>query len=333
MKKLFIFTLMFSMILTNAAFAAPTSSNDDELTAVTEFVNEVYPNISDAEKAELIQKLYEERTQASSSTRNAFDNTSEVYIQEEDPAYIAMLEKENYIVDLINDMGSSATRASWEDNLEFLTDNYNEIQNTDNINMNYVDSYISDYSTLRSSSNMPSEKVFSGISLFATGYYYEQAVSYAKNYYINFNSNYPDWTDWGGDCANFASQCLYAGGKTMRGTDPTDAKSWFSSGTANSTTKVAGAWRGANMFKNYWKVYAPAYKQFSSGGIDTYNYTWPGDVVSLLNDNGAAYHTLICVSYNSSDKSTTLYSHTGTPSRNLSNVTVPLIVYHMRDSY
>ena len=48
------------------------------------------------------------------------------------------------------------------------------------------------------------------------------------------------------------------------------------------------------MFRNYWQEYSTAYKQFSRGGTDTYNYTWPGDVVSLLNNNGLAYHTLIC---------------------------------------
>ena len=58
----------------------------------------------------------------------------------------------------------------------------------------------------------------------------------------------------------------------------------------------------------------------------------PGDVVSLLTDNGRAFHTLICVSYSKDDKSTTCYSHTGSSlARNLSEVDVPLIVYSMRD--
>ena len=85
--------------------------------------------------------------------------------------------------------------------------------------------------------------------------------------------------------------------------------------------------------RNYWQEYSTAYKQFSRGGTDTYNYTWPGDVVSLLNNNGLAYHTLICTSFISSTQTTTCFSHTGSASRDLSTVTVPLIVYHVRDSY
>ena len=47
---------------------------------------------------------------------------------------------------------------------------------------------------------------------------------------------YPNWEGYGGnggDCANFVLQCLYAGGKEMRGTDATAPRSWFSFGTAS----------------------------------------------------------------------------------------------------
>ena len=76
----------------------------------------------------------------------------------------------------------------------------------------------------------------------------------------------------GGDCANFASQCLYAGGKSMVGSKADSVKSWFSRGSQCNTKKVSGTWRGANMFKEYWKNRASKYKQFNRGGIDTYNF-------------------------------------------------------------
>lgn len=43
------------------------------------------------------------------------------------------------------------------------------------------------------------------------------AVNYALNNYNNYNSSYPNVTALGGDCANFVSQSLYAGGIPMNG--------------------------------------------------------------------------------------------------------------------
>lgn len=324
-------TLIMSLALSSSAFAAV---NEEEMSNVTNFVNEVYPNISDEEKAELVERLYNERT--NSNVERSAAPAAEPYIKEEDPLYMEMENRVNYVVALINDMGSEATKFTWEDNLDFLTENYNEIKAKAGVDMSIVDTYIEERKSAKEHLNEPSKKVYEGSSLLtANGYDYDSATSYANQYLYNYNSDYPDWTPYGGDCANFASQCLYAGGKSMSGSDPDDPLSWFSYGSATDTSQVAGAWRGANMFKNYWTECAPAYQDFSEGGIDTYNYTWPGDVVSMLYDDGSgvAYHTLICYTYNSSAKSTTVYSHTGTPSRNLSTVSTPLRIFHMRDSY
>ena len=38
------------------------------------------------------------------------------------------------------------------------------------------------------------------------------AIAYADKYCINYNSSYNSYKGRGGDCANFVSQCLYAGG-------------------------------------------------------------------------------------------------------------------------
>jgi len=73
----------------------------------------------------------------------------------------------------------------------------------------------------------------------------------------------------------------------MAGTDPTSPTSWFSYGNVTDTSRVAEAWRSANVFKNYWTAKATEYNTFPRGGIDTYNYTWQGDVVSMLYDDGS----------------------------------------------
>lgn len=41
------------------------------------------------------------------------------------------------------------------------------------------------------------------------------AVEYARQWALRHNPQYYNFTGLGGDCANFASQCLYAGGRVM----------------------------------------------------------------------------------------------------------------------
>ena len=42
-----------------------------------------------------------------------------------------------------------------------------------------------------------------------------KAIEYAKKWAYDYNPRYYDFTRLGGDCTNFVSQCLYAGGITM----------------------------------------------------------------------------------------------------------------------
>lgn len=53
------------------------------------------------------------------------------------------------------------------------------------------------------------------------GYYDRNAaVSYAHRWALSFNPAYDNFTDWGGDCTNFASQVLHAGGIPMDHSGP-----------------------------------------------------------------------------------------------------------------
>ena len=45
----------------------------------------------------------------------------------------------------------------------------------------------------------------------------DAAVAYAREYCQHYNSNYASYADSGGDCANFVSQCLIAGGQSLDG--------------------------------------------------------------------------------------------------------------------
>lgn len=66
-------------------------------------------------------------------------------------------------------------------------------------------------------------------------YSINKAVAYANEYALDKNEDYSWWGDRGGDCANFVSQCLYAGGFPL-------TKKWH---------KDTSAWIGQNELRNY----------------------------------------------------------------------------------
>ena len=49
------------------------------------------------------------------------------------------------------------------------------------------------------------------------------AISYARRYCGKYNPSYANYRNMGGDCANFVSQCLIAGGQSLSGCS-TDGK-------------------------------------------------------------------------------------------------------------
>ena len=75
----------------------------------------------------------------------------------------------------------------------------------------------------------------------AGNYSPDKAVAYADKYWENYNPAYHNYNPDGGDCANFTSQCLYAGGLQM------DSK-WKASGTP---LRGSVAWINATGLKNY----------------------------------------------------------------------------------
>jgi hypothetical protein len=57
-----------------------------------------------------------------------------------------------------------------------------------------------------------------------TKYDREAAVAYAKEWAYRRNPRYYDFSEIGGDCTNFVSQCLYAGGSAM---NPVPTFGWY----------------------------------------------------------------------------------------------------------
>ena len=113
------------------------------------------------------------------------------------------------------------------------------------------------------------------------------AVAYAHRWAYDRNPIFYDYEEIGGDCTNFASQCLYAGTGIMNFT-PTFG--WYYR-TANDKSP---SWTGVSYFYNFLTE-----KELRSGpfSIETdISAILPGDFVQLdLDGNGTFDHTPVIV--------------------------------------
>lgn len=127
-----------------------------------------------------------------------------------------------------------------------------------------------------------------------SGYNRDDAVSYANDWAESNNPAYPHYDVPGqGDCTNFISQCLYAGGMSLT--------SEWKPGT--------GPWQNANNFRYYWSQNRDYdYRVYSVGVAlhewnSIYSMLWPGDIVNYtptVNGVNATHSQIIIGYYNSS---------------------------------
>ncbi len=109
------------------------------------------------------------------------------------------------------------------------------------------------------------------------------AVAYARRWAFERNPEFYDFSDLGGDCTNFASQCIYAGAKVMNYTPNTG---WYYI-TANNRTP---SWTGVEFLHEF---------LVNNVGVGPFAYeaepeeALPGDIIQLGRANGDFYHTLI----------------------------------------
>lgn len=110
----------------------------------------------------------------------------------------------------------------------------------------------------------------------------ENAVSYADKWALGRNSTYTWWGDDGGDCSNFVSQCLYAGGFPKTSSWYPDASSWIGQNELRDYLLQIGA--GKLLTK-------PSSSDVKKGDLIWYNWDGQGTRTN---------HVTICVGTNSS---------------------------------
>ncbi len=112
------------------------------------------------------------------------------------------------------------------------------------------------------------------------------AVSYARRWALTRNPIYYDFSEIGGDCTNFASQCIYAGAPVMNFT-PTYG--WY----YISPDERSPSWTGVEYLYSF---------LVNNNSVGPFGREVPrenvqiGDIVQLGRENGTYYHSLVIVS-------------------------------------
>lgn len=116
-------------------------------------------------------------------------------------------------------------------------------------------------------------------------YQREKAVAYAHYWAYRRNPEFLSFSQLGGDCTNFVSQCLFAGTGVMNYT-PTFG--WFYLSGNDRTA----SWTGVEYLYNFLLNNQGAGPYASEAGIES---AQPGDVIQFGDENGDFYHTVIVV--------------------------------------
>lgn len=114
-------------------------------------------------------------------------------------------------------------------------------------------------------------------------YLRENAVLYAEKYALQRNPLFFTFEGIGGNCTNFASQCVLAGGCTM---NFAPVYGWY----YLSTNRRSASWTGVDFFYNF---------MTTNEGVGPFgtevdiNLAEVGDLIQLKNQEGRFYHTLV----------------------------------------
>lgn len=114
----------------------------------------------------------------------------------------------------------------------------------------------------------------------------EAAVAYARRWAMSRNPAYYDFEKIGGDCTNFASQCIYAGAQVM---NYTPVMGWYYRSSYDRTP----SWSGVEYLYNYLinnKSVGPYARVVSKQEVK------PGDIVQLGSADGNFYHSPVITS-------------------------------------
>ena len=227
-----------------------------------------------------------------------------------DVALVENQAEEKYIVNLVSSRTNQELNTSdWEICLKYLEKNYDRLMADETVDTQKVESYVTGYQIVRENkqeeeatgTNAVVEETGVNAAIANNTYDVSKVTEYIKEYWEDYNEDYPRYSNYGGDCANFVSQCLAAGGMQMVGTNYANFNNWFCrTSDTEQFSKVSSTWRGAEAFCNYWTKNCMEYKDFDRTYFTdkkafnaVYRYANIGDAMTFFNSNERPYHTTI----------------------------------------
>ena len=120
----------------------------------------------------------------------------------------------------------------------------------------------------------------------------KSAVEYARKWALGRNANFDDFNEMGGDCTNFISQCLLAGGGIM---NYDYVKGWF----YESLTKRSPSWTSVAYLQNFLFRNEKSVGPF--GRIAEIDEIELGDIIQLRQNSTHFNHTVIVTNKNGED--------------------------------
>ncbi len=136
----------------------------------------------------------------------------------------------------------------------FSNPNASSIKELSNLKTNYLNRAEKEIANNKKLLNVVNEKAYVSTKQCDNAYDREAAKLYATKYVDIRNKEYADYSNSGGNCANYGSQVIYAGGVPM---DYTGAYQWkhYSSALNNSNTASgrSASWVSTNAFYDYAK--------------------------------------------------------------------------------
>lgn len=172
-----------------------------------------------------------------------------------------------------------------------------------------------------------------------SNYNRDKAKEYIDKYWNNYNPAYPSFQGGGGDCANFVSQILYAGGMQWQyGDNPQNyikADAWYCKPGATNKDgdrRISFTWKVAASFKNHWVGRASKHimmtnKEAKENMDEIIMQMRIADVVQFCYADGKPWHTLAITDIASAinKKDIILASHTyNSNTRSLNNTLATL---------
>ncbi|MBC7412462.1 MAG: amidase domain-containing protein [Bacteroidia bacterium] len=189
-----------------------------------------------------------------------------------------------------------------------------------------------------------SDKRFTSVA--TVNYNRAAAIAYAATYAITPNVAYQDFSSGcsycGGDCTNFLSQCMLAGGWEQQFYKASSASAWWYGKSTNSVGfkgGFSGIWPSAQKMGFFLKKLTSRVTR-----VTDLSQITPGDPVMMVAPNGNAYHALIVTQkatngdlYLSCHTSNRLNNHMSnygiTATTKFSGITPDILLFKMKDKY